>query len=204
MLNKMFDFQNPFWRWVSNIPHMVALSVLWVVCSLPVVTVIPATVALYATTVRHMRPDIKGIYRCYFKTFKEELKPGILLSVLWLLVGLLFFGAYCLLAMISDASQLWAAIMLSYPLLWIPVVMVFVWMIGIQARFKCGCWKLHQNAIAFAFMNKLKSLLIIAITVACVVAARFFFMILLVLPSLIIVFWSLFMESEFVAYFPKQ
>ena len=63
MLNNFFDPQNAFWRWVCNVPHLLALSVLWAVCSIPIVTLVPASVAMYSAIVKCMRPDIKGIYK---------------------------------------------------------------------------------------------------------------------------------------------
>ena len=77
-LKNLFDPELPFWRWVCNVPHMIALSFLWLVMSLPLITFVPATVALYDAIVKNMRPDIKGLYKRYFQTFKAELKRGIL------------------------------------------------------------------------------------------------------------------------------
>lgn len=203
MINSLFDPQNAFWRWVCNIPHLLALSVLWIVCSIPVVTIVPASVAMYSAIVKHMRPDIKGIYKCFFRTFKEELKRGILLSILWIVISAVFVGGYYVLVIISDASEMWAACMVGYPLLWIPVVMIFIWMIAVEARFNCGFWKLHQNAMVFAFSCKLKSLLLIAITVACIVLCVFVSVLNVILPASLILLWSLPIESKFAYYIPE-
>jgi len=39
-LKNLFDPELPFWRWVCNVPHMIALSFLWLVMSLPLITAI--------------------------------------------------------------------------------------------------------------------------------------------------------------------
>lgn len=200
MLNNFLDPQNAFWRWVCNVPHLLALSVLWAVCSIPIVTLVPASVAMYSAIVKCMRPDIKGIYKCFFKTFKEELKRGILLGLLWLFISALFVGGYYVLVIISDASEMWAACIVGYPFLWIPVVLIFIWMIAVEARFNCGFWKLHQNAMFFAFSCKLKSLLILLITVACIVLCVFVSVLNTILPALLLLLWSLPIESEFAYY----
>lgn len=199
-LKNLFDPELPFWRWVCNIPHMIALSFLWLVMSLPLITFVPATVALYDAIVKNMRPDIKGLYKRFFKTFKAELKRGIPMSLLWLVITAVFFAGSYLLHIISDASQMWAACMLAYPLLWIPVVMIFVWTIAVEARFNCSFWKLHQNAMVFTFSCKIKSLLIIGIAIGCIVACVFVSVLITILPALLIVLWSLPIESEFAYY----
>ena len=47
MLNKIFDPQNAFWQFVGKAPHVLALSVCWFVLCIPIVTIVPATIALY-------------------------------------------------------------------------------------------------------------------------------------------------------------
>lgn len=42
----MFNPENRFWRWVDRIADVLILSLLWTVCSVPVVTVGAASTAL--------------------------------------------------------------------------------------------------------------------------------------------------------------
>ncbi|MFQ9394770.1 MAG: DUF624 domain-containing protein [Lachnospiraceae bacterium] len=43
----MFWENNRFMDWLTKFSHMIVLSALWVICSLPVITIGPATIALY-------------------------------------------------------------------------------------------------------------------------------------------------------------
>ena len=42
----MFWENNRFMDWLTKFSHMIVLSALWVICSLPVITIGPATIAL--------------------------------------------------------------------------------------------------------------------------------------------------------------
>ena len=47
----IFNPENDFWRLIEKLVDLFLLSVFWLVCSLPVFTLGPATAALYRTAV---------------------------------------------------------------------------------------------------------------------------------------------------------
>ena len=204
VLKNLFDPELPFWRWVCNVPHMIALSFLWLVMSLPLITFVPATVALYDAIVKNMRPDIKGLYKRYFKTFKAELKRGILMSLFWLIIGAIFLAGSFVLYIISDASEIWAFCMLVYPLFYIMPVLILIWAIAIESRVVCGFWKLHQNAFAFVMNNKLKSLLILLYLLLSVGACFLLPALLSVLPAMATVLISIPTEQALMPYYTTE
>lgn len=203
-MKHLLDPELPFWRWVCNVPHMLALSVIWFVTSLPAITFVPATVALYDAIIKNMRTETKGMYRRYFHTFKAEMKRGIPMSILWIAIAFLFLAGNYTLAVISDASEIWAFCALVYPLLYIPPLLIFIWAIGIEARFVCSFRKLHENAFVFMVNEKLKSLLIIGALILSAVACIWMPVVLLVLPSLIAVLVSIPMEQALLPYYVED
>lgn len=60
---------------------LLILSVFWVVCSLPLVTIGPATAALYHTVVHCIRGDERNSWGLFFRTFKSNFKVGALTSL---------------------------------------------------------------------------------------------------------------------------
>ena len=203
-MKRLLDPELPFWRWVCNIPHMLALSVIWFVTSLPVITFVPATVALYDAVIKNMRPDEKGMYRRYFRTFKAELKRGIPMSLLWAAIAVLFLAGSYVLAVISDQSQIWAFCALAYPLLYIPPILIFIWAIGIEARFVCTFRKLHENAFGFMVNNPKNSFAILGFLVLSVVACFYMPAILSILPALIAVLTAIPMEQALLPYYVSE
>ena len=203
-MKHLLDPELPFWRWVCNVPHMLVLSVIWLVTSLPVITFVPATVALYDVVIKNMRTETKGMYRRYFKTFRAELKQGIPMSLLWTAIAAVFLAGSYVLAIICDTSEIWAFCALAYPLLFIPPVLIFIWAIGIQARFVCTFRKLHENAFGFMINNLMHSLAILGMLLVAVVACAFLPAILSVLPALIAVLVSIPMEKALLPYYVES
>ena len=82
-----FQYDNPLIMAMSRIANMMIVSFFWMVCCLPVVTILPATAALFHTTTKVIRGNGNGVARDFFLSFKDSLKKGVLLSLVCLVSG---------------------------------------------------------------------------------------------------------------------
>ena len=82
-MGSLFNPQNAFWSVFGKIADVLALSLLWVICSLPVVTMGAATAALYDASVKCVRRGESGTLARFFRTFRRELATASLVTVLW-------------------------------------------------------------------------------------------------------------------------
>lgn len=96
MLNQVFDPNNLFWRIIAKGVDIVGLSLFWAFLCLPVITVVPATVALYEAVVRSFRKweEDDGAFTLMIKAFIKNLKRGLLISAVFLIFGLFFSFGY--------------------------------------------------------------------------------------------------------------
>lgn len=76
-----FRPDNSLWRTVSAVADVMGLSLLWLLCSLPVVTIGPATAALYAAVRGPVRRMENGAFTTFFHSLRENLKTGIFVTV---------------------------------------------------------------------------------------------------------------------------
>ena len=81
---------NVVMRALSKICDMVFLNVLWVICSIPIVTIGPSTTALYTVMLKIVRNEEGYIFRGFFKAFKENFKQS---TVIWLIIAV--FSVLC-------------------------------------------------------------------------------------------------------------
>ena len=86
-MNKLFDLNAPFMVFLSWLADMIILSLLWFVCSIPIITCGPATAALYNVTLKMARKEDCKLVSTFFKAFKDNLKQGIVLTILFLVLG---------------------------------------------------------------------------------------------------------------------
>lgn len=110
MFGRIFSPDNWFFRSTGKLVDIVLLSLLWLVMSLPLVTVGPASAALYDTVVKTLRNQEENTpYKRFFRVFRREFKVGAITSLVLLAAG---FGLYCLYLLLFLAATEAAQVML--------------------------------------------------------------------------------------------
>ena len=85
----MFGIDSKFYEVVSKIADLVVVNLLFVLCSLPIITIGASTTALYGVT-KKMAENREGyIFRNYFRLFKENFKQSTIMWIILLLLALI-------------------------------------------------------------------------------------------------------------------
>ena len=80
-----FHPDNIIFRALARLVDLVGLSLLWAVCSIPLVTLVPATAALYHALYRVFRKkDEDRSFRLFFRSLRENLRQGVPASLICL------------------------------------------------------------------------------------------------------------------------
>lgn len=87
MAGGIFNPENGIYRFTEKLADLVILSVFWLVCSIPVVTIGPATAALYNTVARCIWGNERNSWGMFFRTFRENIKVGVLTTLVILPVA---------------------------------------------------------------------------------------------------------------------
>ena len=79
-----FSVDGPLYRFMSSLWDVLKLNILWLIFSLPIVTVGASTVAVFSVT-NKMAEDTEGyVGKQFLKAFKENWKQGIPMGLLFL------------------------------------------------------------------------------------------------------------------------
>ena len=200
MFRSIFKADSWLWKPFGWLADLVILSLLWVVCSLPVVTLGGATAALYDAVVHGLRRGESDYLYRYFQTFRSEWKRGILPTLVWgLLLGALFFAYRQFTGAASGDAAVMAAVAMLV-ILCIPVGAA-CWVFPALSRFTLDFGPLNANAVRLALGHLPATFAMVLALYGCLwVTGRLLFLPLLVLPALLVLFWSLFMEPVFKKY----
>lgn len=79
---KLFDMNNPVWKFLGRIWDAFYLTVLWLVCSLPIVTIGASTTATLYVAMKIMKDEEGNITKQFFAAFKENFKQATVLGIL--------------------------------------------------------------------------------------------------------------------------
>ena len=188
---------------MGRLPELLVLSLLWLLCCLPVVTAIPASIALYDAIAHCYRHGEGGIYRRFFRTLKQELKRGILLSLMWGLLALVLYSGYN--AIFSwEENNLTSAFSLVYLISMAFPFAALCWLIPLESRFSYGFWQLHRNAAIIAFAHLPATILIGAIFFGAVTLVYNMPVLLPLMPAITVSLQTLFAERVLKKYMPEE
>lgn len=193
----MNDFtQRGIFRWIGKLGSIVLLNIMWLVCCLPVVTIIPACVALYDSTVCCLHGDEDGPCRHYFATFKRVLLRGIGLTVLWLVIGVMLFVGYRALILLAGENTLLQIYATIYAGTMLVPFAVLAWLIAIEARSVCGIWKLHKSALTRTIVHLPTTAVLLGILLLAAMVLIVLPVLVLLVPSIAVTFQSALAEKN--------
>ena len=83
----IFAFNSWLSRFLYLVAGIVLLHILWIICSLPIVTIGASTTALYSSCMKRIRRDEGYITGNFFRAFKSNFRQSTLIWLLLLAVG---------------------------------------------------------------------------------------------------------------------
>lgn len=93
-MNKLFDADNKLNRFLAKVFDCGIVSVLWLLCSIPVFTMGASTIAMYTITLKMVRNEEGAIARGFFKAFRENFKQSIPVTLIGIVVYSVLFVDY--------------------------------------------------------------------------------------------------------------
>lgn len=150
MLQKFFNPDHPINHFFSIIFCMIYLNLIWFVCCLPIITIGPATCALYYTMLHVVNGDDTSLTKYFFFSFKQNLKQGMFLGIIMTFLGALItldvFFYIILPGKITSIFQVFQLVIVFYYLL------ILTWMFALLAKFHHSSW----NIMKYSFFLSIK------------------------------------------------
>lgn len=203
-MKNFFNPNNFLWRGFARIADFFGLSICWLVCSIPLITICSASIALYDSVSRCIYGNDGFAYSRFFHTFKSELKRGILLTLFWGIIAFVLGVVYQILYQTAQADNSKALTAVSYYFALSVPVAIFCWVLAVESRFVYGFFSLHKTAAIFAFGYLPFTVAVVALALIAFelcVNMPFF---LMVLPAVLAYLQAFFIERVFKKYMPKE
>lgn len=186
-----FSSKNILFRAAERILDVCVLSLLWLVCSLPVLTALPAASALYYSCVKCLRRGEKGPYVNFLRAFRDNLKTGIAASAVFLALGLLLAWFNFMLGQLAPPAA-----RIAYLIIMLLPAGTVTCAAALLSRFDCTLRSLLADSAQLTLRHLPGTLAAAVFNVLTALACirYFFFMAWLVLPALDALLASLFLE----------
>ena len=200
MARSFFNPESTPWKLLGYFGDFLMLSLIWALCSFPLITLGAATTALYDTVVHCVRRNESGMFSRYFQTFKAEFVPATLSTLLWAAVLALLFYLRALLAQATGLQGAGGVLSMALlVLLLIPVGMA-CWVFPVLSRFTLGFGALNGNTVRLALGNILRTLALGVLTLASAVLCARLILPLMFFPAIVALLWSYLLEPVFSKY----
>ncbi len=149
-MRNFLKFDSPVMQLLSQIFNFLLITILWILCSLPILTIGVSLTAAETVAMKLITGEDDTVIKLFFKSFRESFKQGL---ILWgVLMPLLAVVVLSSLFLLSETGK-------GYQLIWFPtgillllIMTVFVHGLPQIARYSNGLVQIIKNSYYFLVM----------------------------------------------------
>lgn len=226
-MGEFFNLDNKFFQVINKIVDCIGLSVLWILCSIPVgvtgylaietktlifwliscITVVPAgvaTTALYYAINKVIRHGRSYVWTEFWHSFRSNFKQAAVISVILSLVAVLLgVDAYIMYQLALSGQRSGAfytifIILLIFEAAWALYIFPYI------ARFENTTKQVLKNTAYIAVANLPRTVVMVVALGAVVLTVYLFPAILVVIPAAFMLLINLLMEKVFRKYMSEE
>lgn len=204
MFQKIFNPDNALMITFAQIGDCVFLSLFWVLCCFPVLTMGAATTAMYDAVVHTFLRGDKYSWHRFLKTFRRHLRPALAPTAVFLPVFALWGWGMIQIWNRAVWGQIsWMAFSAG-AFVGVLVLGILSVMFPLLSRFETTFAALMKNTVLLGLANAPRTLLLGFVNAAVVILCVRFVIPLFFLPALAALIGTLFLEPMFRPYMSKE
>lgn len=215
MLQGLFNYDNPVWRFIGKLGDLIILNILWTICSIPIFTIGASTTAVYYMTLKLVRDEDGSTIKGFFHSFKENFKQATIIWLILLVAGLLLafdFWFFFTGQMVSVTGMVKMFCLAIFGGLFLLFLFIFTYVFPLQSRFYNSVKRTLFNAFFMSVRHLFQTIGIIVIDIAIVAGSILGFLFVPQVSMLLFLFGmpliafvnSFFFTAIFQKYMPKK
>ncbi|GAA0795404.1 YesL family protein [Faecalicatena orotica] len=158
---------NVVMRALGRLCDFMLLNILWVVCSIPLVTIGASTTALYTVMLKVVKNEegyiVKGFLGAFKENFKKSTLIWLILAVLGIIIGI---DSRVAAGMSSTMRTVFQSIFIIFSIVWLCVV---IYVFPLTARYENSIRNTFKNALILSVAKLPYTLLMLVITAGPVI-----------------------------------
>ena len=166
-MKQIFDLNSPIMRFLSWLTDMLLLSLLTIVCSIPLITLIPSIIAASRVVQDMIHEEDGKIIKTFFTHFAKNLKQGMLCSFITCIGIVIYaFDIFWLISKQSTTSVILVTVLVIVSILFIAFL---IRLHVLMARYENSLQQHFFNAFVFTCWHFARSIFVSAIaSIPCI------------------------------------
>lgn len=161
-MGSFFNMDNKFFVFMGRVADLMILNLLCIVCCIPIVTAGPAIAAMFYVTLKMVRNEESYIVKGFFKSFRQNLKQGIIINLIMLLFGILIITDIRIMGnMEGTLYKVLYTIFLAFALVYL---MIYMYIYPVLAKFYNSIKNTFVNALLMSIRHLPYTVLMIIVT----------------------------------------
>lgn len=204
MFKQVFNPDNLFWSLISRGVDFVGLGLFWLLLCFPIVTIGPATAALYYTVVKAFRQKETAAFRIFWNAFLSNLKKGCLATLICLPVCAVFVFGYLIMDQVKGEGAAGAVMFVAYWVVLLIPAGTLCWLFPVLARFESGLKNSFRNAFILALRHLPTTFVLVLLNMYLIIFTIERWWPVFFIPVLLTLLCSLFEEKIFLKYLNEE
>lgn len=166
-----FVIDSPVMKFLGRIGDIIILNLIFVVTSLPVITIGTALSALYTVAMKMARGEDPSILKEYMKAFRRNMKPATISWLIMAAAGAFIFVDFRLAGVFNGTAYTVMRLLLAMIFgVW---VLTFLYLFPYIARFENTVFHSIKNALFLSAAHVPSTVMMLVISVGLIVATLF-------------------------------
>lgn len=162
-MNAIFNPENRFWMFMDKVMDAMIISILWLVCSLPIVTMGAATTAVFQFTLYQVRDEEGYVWKSFFKAFRQNFRQATILWLTGLAAGIFLVVDVYLCMQLRIPGMMRMVVMTGLGCVGLIYLLTMMYVLPLTACFQVTVKRAIRDSFVMAVGNLPVSLLILVI-----------------------------------------
>lgn len=159
---KFFSVDGGLYKFMQGLLDVLKINLLWILCSVPIVTIGTATIAAFDVTLKMVDNEEGYVARQFLKAFKSNLKKGIPLGLLTIVCAYIVWLNFSLFNQLEDNPVFLLVMGIVSAFVF---TLSFIYAFALQARYENTIIKTLQNSLHISMRYFVRTLFMVIILV---------------------------------------
>lgn len=171
----LFSINSPLWEISDKLLRLLWLSILWIICSLPVITIGASTTALYSVTLKYVREEEGYLTSSFLRSFRENFRQSSLVWGLSMALGIFLFADFVVYYRGGSASTVSLTLFTVFMGVFVTFIFANIYVYPLLAYFDNTIRHTLFNSLVMAVCHLPASIAMLTFSLAILTAGLLFF-----------------------------